>query len=142
MTTGRYLTATVAGGLALFVLGFLLWGIALDPFYQAHLGSATGVLKDPMNFVALGLGQLFWSALLTMVIGKWAGVSGFGPGLKIGVVFGILLALGNGLTQYSMSNFVDLTATLTDPLVTAIWAGLGGGVIGLVLAGGQKEASA
>jgi hypothetical protein len=138
MTTGRFLAAALAGGLTLFVFGFLLWGILLDPFFQAHLGSATGVVKEPMDFVALSLGQFFYAFLLATVIGKWAGVSGFGPGLRIGAVFGFLLSLSVGLTQYSMANLTDLTGTLVDPFVSAVWGGLGGGVIGLVLAGGQE----
>jgi hypothetical protein len=142
MTTGRFLSAAVAGGLTLFVGGFLLWGILLDPFFQAHLGSATGVLKEPMDVVSLSLGQFFYALLLATVIGKWAGVSGFGSGFKIGLIFGLLISLAVGLTQYSMANIVDLTATLVDPLVAAVWAGLGGGVIGLVLGGGQAEEAA
>jgi hypothetical protein len=37
---------------------------------------------------------------------------------------------------------VDLTAVLTDPFVAAVWSGLGGGVVGLVLGAGREEASA
>jgi hypothetical protein len=142
MTTGRFLTAAVVGGVTFFFLGFLLWGILLDSFFQAHVGSAMGVVKEPMNFVALALGQFFWAVLLAMILGKWAGVSGFVPGLKIGAVFGLLISLSVGLTQYSMANLADLTATLVDPLVMAIWGGLGGGVIGLVLSGGRKDMAA
>jgi len=139
MTTGRFFTATVAGGVTLFVVGFLLWGLLATDFYEAHVGTATGVTKEPMEWAYLVLGQLFWAALLAHVIGTWAKVSGFGPGLKIGLVFGILVSFAIGLTQYSMSNLMDLSGTLVDPLLTGVWAGLGGGVIGLVLGCCQSE---
>jgi hypothetical protein len=139
MGPGKFLTAAVAGGVAFFFLGFLLWGILLDPFFQSHLGTATGVVKEPMDMISLALGQFFWAVLLTTIIGTWAGVSGFGTGFKIGAVFGFLTSLSVGLTQYSMANLMDLTGTLADPFVMAVWGGLGGGVIGLVLGSGQKE---
>ena len=92
-----------------------------------------------MDFVALCLGQFFYAFLLATIIGKWAGAAGFGSGFRIGVVFGFLISLSVGLTQFSMANLMDLTGTLVDPFVSAVWAGVGGGVIGLILAGGQGE---
>jgi hypothetical protein len=92
--------------------------------------------------VYLALSQIVWAVLLTVVMGKWAGVSGFGKGLMIGAVMGFLMSLSVGLSQYSMMNLVDLTAVLVDPFVTAVWSGLGGGVIGMVLAGGGRESAA
>ena len=122
--------------------GFLLWGLALSGFFEAHVGSATGVVKEQMDFFHLALGQYFWALLLTVIIGRWAGVSGFAEGLKIGALAGFLMSLSIGLNQISMTNLLDITAVLTDPFVSAIWSGLGGGVIGLVLGGGGKEAAA
>jgi len=142
MTQGRFWAAALAGGVTLFIAGFLLWGLALAGFYEAHMGSATGVNKDSADMVYLALGQIIWAVLLTVVMGKWAGVSGFGKGMMIGAVMGFLMSLSLGLTQFSMTNLFDLTATLTDPFLTAIWSGLGGGVIGLVLGSGNKEAAA
>ena len=142
MTPGRFFGASVAGGVTLFVAGFLLWGLALSGFFEAHVGTATGVLKEPVDMVHLALGQIIWAVLLTVVMAKWAGVSGFGQGMMIGAVLGFLMSLSVGLTQFSMTNLVDLTAVLTDPFVSAVWSGLGGGVIGLVLGSGNKEAAA
>lgn len=142
MPQGRFWTAALAGGVTLFIVGFLLWGIALSGFFEAHVGSATGVVKEPMDMLHLALGQVIWAVLLTVVMAKWAGVSGFGPGMKIGAIMGFLMSLSIGLSQFSMTNLFDLTSVLTDPLVSAVWSGLGGGVIGLVLGSGSKEAAA
>ena len=142
MSQGRFWTASLAGGVTLFIAGFLLWGLALAGFYEAHMASATGVAKDPPEMVHLALSQIVWAVLLTVVMGKWAGVSGFGKGLMIGAVMGFLMSLTVGLSQFSMMNIADLTLVLTDPFVSAAWSGIGGGVVGLVLAGGGKEAPA
>ena len=142
MSQGRFWSASLAGGVTLFFAGFLLWGLALAGFYDAHMGSATGVNKEMADMFHLALGQFFWALLLTIVMVKWAGVSGFGKGLMIGAVMGFFMSLSVGLTQFSMTNLVDLTVVLLDPFVSAVWSGLGGGVIGLVLAGGDKESPA
>ena len=142
MPQGRFWAAALAGGVTLFIAGFLLWGMALSGFFEAHLGSATGVVKEPMDMLHLALGQIIWAVLLTVVMAKWAGVSGFGPGMKIGAIMGFLMSLSVGLTQFSMANLLDLTAVLTDPFVSAVWSGLGGGVVGLVLGSGKEEAAA
>ena len=142
MSQGRFWGAALAGGVTLFVVGFLLWGLVFAGYFEAHVGSATGVVKEPMSFLHLALGQIVYALLLTVVMAKWAGVSGFGPGMKIGAIMGFLISLSVGLSQFSMANLVDLTAVLTDPFVSGVWGGLGGGVVGLVLAGGKKEAQA
>jgi hypothetical protein len=142
MTQGRFWAASLAGGVTLFVAGFLLWGLVFAGFYEAHVGSATGVTKEPVDMVHLALGQIIWAILLTVVMGKWAGVSGFGKGVMIGAVMGFLMSFSVGLTQFSMSNLFDITIVLTDPFISAVWSGLGGGVIGLVLAGSGRESTA
>jgi hypothetical protein len=142
MTQGRFWAAALAGGMTLFIVGFLLWGLALAGFYEAHVGTATGVVKEPVDMIHLALGQIVWAVLLTVVMGKWAGVSGLGKGMMIGAVMGFLMSLSVGLSQFSMTNLVEQILVLTDPFVSAVWSGLGGGVIGLVLGGGGKESAA
>jgi hypothetical protein len=142
MNQGRFWAAALAGGVTLFFAGFLLWGLLLAGFFEAHVGSAVGVNKETADLFHLGLGQFFWALLLAIVIARYAGVSGFLEGLKIGAVLGFFMSLSVGLSQFSMTNLGDLTSVLTDPFVSAVWSGLGGGVVGLVLGGGKKEAGA
>lgn len=142
MSAGRFLLATVAGGVTLFIAGFLLWGLALMSWSEAHFIAPAGTQKEMAEMVPLFIGQLLWGALLAVAIGNWARVTGFGAGFKIGAIAGFLMNLSVGLTQYSMVNYFDLTAVLVDPFVSLVWSGLGGGVVGLVLAktGGAAEA--
>lgn len=142
MTERRFWAAAVAGGVTLFFAGFVLWGLLLAGFFDAHMGTAVGVNKAQAQFFHLALGQFFWGVLLAVIIARYAGVSGFVPGLRIGALVGFLMSLSVGLTQFSMTNLVDLTAVLTDPFVSAVWSGLGGGVVGLVLGGGSPESAA
>lgn len=142
MKEGRFWGAAVAGGVTLFLVGFVLWGLVFEGFYAAHAGTATGVVREEMDFFHLALGQFFWAVLLGMIIKSYAGVTGFVQGLKIGASVGFLAFLSVGLTQLSMTHLLDVTLAMVDPFVEAVWSGLGGGVIGLVLAGGAKPSEA
>ncbi len=134
MSTKRFALATVAGGVTLFILGALIYGLALADFYAANAGSATGVLREEPLFWSLAIGELAFAALLTLVLGRWAGVSSVGEGLKQGAIVGFLLALGINLITYGVMNTMNLTAALADVVVGTFRLGLAGAVIGAVLA--------
>ena len=42
----KMIMGTVAGAVAFFLLGFLLYAVILGGFYEANLGSATGVMRE------------------------------------------------------------------------------------------------
>ena len=133
MSTKRFVRATVAGGIVLFLVGGLIYAVLAAGFFAANQGSAVGVMRETPDYVHLFLGQLVYGALLTVVIGKWAGQSGAPSGLRLGVVFGALLGFAMDLTMFGVSNISNITATLVDPFFVMIQMGLGGAIVGLVL---------
>jgi len=56
MTLQRLALGTVVGGLVLFLLGYLVYGVLFASFFATNVGTATGVTREPFNFVALLLG--------------------------------------------------------------------------------------
>ena len=134
MSTNRFVLATLAGGIAVFMVGGLIYGVLTVSFFEANQGSAVGVMRATPDYVHLFLGQLVFGALLTVVIGKWAGQSGAGAGLRIGAAFGALLGFAMDLTMFGVTNISNITATLVDPFFTMIQMGIGGAVVGAVLA--------
>ena len=131
MTIQRLLTGTVVGGIVLFFLGYLIFGIVFDDFFAANAGTATGVPKMPLNFVALGIAQLAWGAALTLIL-NWASVRSIGQGVTVGGLSGLLFVLGIDLTMYATSNTQNLTAALVDPILAAILFAVAGGAIAAV----------
>ena len=140
MATKQFTMATLAGGVTVFVMGFLLYDLALGDFFAANAGTATGVAKAAIDMVPLAIGQVFLAALLVMVMG-WRGDSSAGDGLKTGAIVGLLFSLGVNLTWYGVFNISNLTATLVDPIVFMIQLGVGGAVIGAVLGMGTTAAA-
>ena len=55
MTTQRFAIGTVVGGLVLFFLGYLVFGVVFADFFAANAGTATGVQKEPFDFVSLAI---------------------------------------------------------------------------------------
>jgi hypothetical protein len=134
MSTKRFVLATVAGGIAVFILGGLLYGVLTVSFFEANRGAAVGVMRQTPDYVHLFLGQLVFGALLTVVIGTWAGQSGAGVGLRLGAVLGALIGFAVDLTMFGVTNISNITATLVDPFIMMTQLGVGGAVVGAVLA--------
>jgi hypothetical protein len=128
---------TIAGGVTFFVLGFLLWGVAFAGVFEANALSA-GIMKDPPDFVHLGIGQLGFGALLTLIFGKWANISTAMTGLMAGAQIGILMAIGVDLSFFGTMNIMNITGTFIDIALVTVQTAIGGAVVGAVL-GMTKE---
>jgi uncharacterized membrane protein len=136
MTTQRFVIGTVVGGLVLFFVGYLIFGILTVDFFEANRGSATGVPKDPINFVALAVGQLAWGSLLTLIL-NWRSSSSIGQGASIGAIVGVLVFAGIDLTLYATSNVQNMTAALADVVLTTVLFAVAGAAI--AAAGASKR---
>jgi len=131
----KSMTATLVGAVVLFLLGFLIYGLALAGFYEANVGTATGVVKDPPEWLWLILSTIAYAGLLTVTLG-WAGSKDAMSGFKTAAIVGLLMSLSFDFGIYSMMNTQNLTVTLVDPIVGTLHAGLGGAVIGMMLGRG------
>ena len=72
MNSPKFLTGTLVGGLALFLLGYLFYGLALASFFTQHSVAPAGSMRSMNDIVwwALILGNIFWGGLLTYVLLK------------------------------------------------------------------------
>ena len=142
MDIKRLIIGTVVGGITLYILGYVIWDMLYAEFFAANAGSATGVTKDPQVIWALGLGTLSYAALLTLAIETRADSATIVNGLKIGALVGFLMWFGADFIIYGVWNLSNLTATIVDPLLELIRAGISGAIIAGVLgkiAGAQRS---
>jgi hypothetical protein len=84
----QMLIGTVAGGVTFFLLGGLIYAVILADFYEANLGSATGVLRDLPILWAMVVSQLGMAAVVTYVF-LHADVATAPGVLKTGAIFGL-----------------------------------------------------
>jgi len=141
MDSKKFLIGTLVGGIVLFVLGYLIYGMALTSFFQQHSVAPAGSMKTMNEIVwwALILGNLASGALLTYIYLKMGNINSFGSGATTGAAIGFFMGLAMDLIRFATENTVDLTATFTDVLVGIVMTAIAGGFIGAVLGMGKKQ---
>ncbi|HLF45881.1 MAG TPA: hypothetical protein VI548_05625 [Chitinophagaceae bacterium] len=141
MNTNKFLIGGIIGGIANFLLGWLVWGMLLMNFLKENMGTATGVMKaeNEMVWWALIVGNLFWGFVLSYVLNK-SGTSGVGGGATTGAMLGFLIAGGFDFTMLGTANIMTLNGVLVDIVASIVVSAIVGGVIGWYLGMGKKAA--
>ena len=133
MDTKKLLFGTIAGGVAFFLLGGLLYGFLLMDFFMNNAGSATGVYKEEPEFVTLILGNLVTAFFFTYIFLRFGNVGSFGDGLKAGAIIAFLNALGFNLIMLGTSNIGTITSSAVDVVVFTTMGAIAGGIIGILI---------
>ena len=125
----KILRGTIFGGIAYFLLGWLVYGILLMDFSAANYNQCLNRADGVMIWWALIASNFVLGLFLTLVL-KWSGAKGILDGLKTGALFGLLWSVAMSLSYYSMTTmYNNFTALIVDVLVAvAIMA-----VVGLVI---------
>lgn len=131
----RVLAATVAGGIAFFVLGFIIYGLFLDPMVmKPNMVTYAGLMKETPTWIPLILANFVSAFLLAYIFDKWASISTFIGGLKGGAVVWFLISLAY---QLMFVAFMNLSKNYIPPIAdvagSIVMGAIGGGVIGQVL---------
>ncbi len=133
MDVKRFLIGTIAGGVALYATGYLIFVVIFGNFYAANIGSATGVDRSTQIQWAEALASLAYAALIMFTMGNRLEAMTFGVGARIGALVGFLLWLTADFVFYGATNIATLTRTIVDPLLEFVHGGIGGAVIAAVL---------
>jgi hypothetical protein len=139
MNTKKFFIGTLAGGIAFFFLGYLIYGLALTGFFSRHTTAAPGSMKQMSDIIwwALILGNLASGALLSYIFLKLGNIGSFGSGASTGAAIGLFVALSMDLIRYAVENSFDMTAMIVDVLAGIVMYAIAGGVIGALLGRGK-----
>lgn len=134
MNSQRFLLAGIIGGIVFFLLGWLLYGMALTSYFNEHLWGPNMMKEkpDPM-WVMIG-GQLLAGFFFAYIIGK-ANAMSVGSGAMIGFVAGLLVCLSFDFTFWAVGKFYiasPLGGIAVDAIVSAVVGAVTGGVISWV----------
>jgi len=141
----RVLAATVAGGVAFFLFGWIVYGLILDPLvFKPYADPETlKLMKDPPEWVFLILANLVAAFLLAYIFDRWATIKTFGGGLIAGAIIYVIIGLYMQLMFAAFMKISNgLMPIIVDIIGTMILGGLAGGVVGLVLGKMNKGTSA
>jgi hypothetical protein len=122
----KILRGTIFGGIAYFLLGWLIYGLLLMDFNTANTNQCLNNPNGEMIWWAVIVSNFLSALLLTLVL-KWSGAKLIMDGLKTGAIFGILVALSMDLGYWSMTSmFNNFWVLLVDVLATTLmWALMG-----------------
>lgn len=141
MDTKKFLMGTVVGGVTYFILGFLIYGIALAGTMEAYSNMACMRPMEGMIWWSLIVGNLGYAALMTYVFLK-AGVNSFSSGAQTGLMVALLMCVAVDFTMYATSSIMNSTTGIViDVIAGSVMGALAGGVIGMVLGMGNKPAA-
>ena len=131
------LLATLVGGVVMFFLGYLIWGMATADFFEEH--SVVNVMKEVPNLGLIALGNIVGAFVLSSLYRKWArGHHSMGEGFQFGAWIGVYVGIAMGLIWYATANWMDLTGHIAEAIIDIIYYGIIGAVIALVY---QKTAA-
>ncbi len=131
------LIATLVATVVMFLLGYLIWGVATADFFEQH--SLVNVMKEVPNLGLIALGNLVGALMLSTLYSKWArGHHSFGQGFQFGALIGAFVGISMGLIWYATANWMDATGHIAEAVIDILYYGLVGGVIAFVY---QKTAA-
>jgi hypothetical protein len=127
------LLAALAGGIVMFLLGFLLFGVLLADFFTKNTVQYPGLMKDPPAFWAIFLFNLVWAWLIAWIVER-SQASGWAVGAKIGAIALFTIGVGTDLDYLAfMHIYTSITPILVHLIVATILGAVAGAVIGLVM---------
>ncbi len=134
----KVLLAALAGAVASFLSGWVIWGMALKSIMErdACLGCSRG---EDMLMWAIFVGCFAWALLLALLFSRWAGITTFKSGAMAGAWIGFLIALGMDFFMYAGTTMLTMNAAIVDIIANAVQGALVGGVVGWVLGYGDKK---
>lgn len=134
----RVLLSALAGGVAMFLAGWVVYGMLLmDTMKNLNPGSAA-VMKDPPQLGGIALSNILWGLFLALVFDRWAKISTFKSGAIAGAWTSALLSTSFDISFLSMTTMYTVNGVVLDIVAATVMGAITGGVVGWAL--GYKRA--
>jgi hypothetical protein len=124
----KMLVGGLLGGVTFFLLGYVLYGL----LFSDALAACTTCQRpmEEINFLLLGVGNLFVGLTISYIFSRWASVSTFMGGATAGATIGLLMSIGFNSIGYATSTvYSSATCILYSVLIEVIMWGVVGGII-------------
>ena len=139
MNWTKFGIGTLIGGIAYFFLGWLFYGILLkDALATPGEFASVRYSEEEFKIGLMTISCFLWGAFITLILMRWASVSTFLGGFKVGAILGFLVALAYGLGFASEFKIGSVNHSLIDATASALLLGITGGLVGWFLGRGKK----
>ena len=144
MNTNKFPIGGIIGGIANFLLGWLVWGTLLMNFMKEHTteaGIAVMRADEDVIWWALIAANLLLGFLISYILNK-AGVKSASIGAATGAVVGLLMSAAINLFNYAFMNLSDgATTMVVDMIASTVVTAIVGAIIGWFNGRGVKAAT-
>ncbi len=128
----------IAGGVAFFLLGWLIYGILLMDFMTNNPGTAGNIERAEPDYLYLVLGNLALGFLFAYIFIK-ANVNTMANGLVTGGIIGLLMGVGGNCMTYALTTTTSKMAMAADVGGFVVMTAVGGAIIGMIMGMGNKN---
>ena len=136
----RILAATVAGGITMTLVGWVLFGILLMNYFKDNTQQYANLEKIPPDWIPLILFNLAFAWLIAFIFDYWATIKTLVGGIKGGLLIMVPIGIAVCLQQVAFLNlYRNYLVMLVNILIVAVIGAIAGGVIGLVLGAMHKK---
>lgn len=125
--------AGLAGGVAAFFLGWLIWGILLMDFSEASTTDYPGLFKEKMNMVTIFIGCLLWAFTIAWVYSNFSGRKSVQGGAITGAILGLLMGAMMDISYLGNWNLFTPTYLAVDVIANTFYSAGVGALVGWIL---------
>lgn len=129
----------IVGGVAFFLLGYLIYGLLLMDFMTNHPGEAGDFGRAEPLFMYLIIGNLAQGFLLSYVFIK-SDVKSAAGGFVTGGIVGLLITVALDCIMYATTTIGSKTAMAADVVAATVMTAIVGVIIAIVMNIGKKSA--
>lgn len=138
MKTSKILLGGLAGGVAFFLLGWVVYGMLLMDYMMANSNQCAARPMQEMVWWAMILSNLAYGFLLAIVF-SWSNTKGIMAGAKVAGIIGLLFALSIDFSFYSMTSmFPSLSPLFVDIIASTCMSVIAGVIIAWVMGMGKN----
>lgn len=126
MNVKNFIVGGIVGGLADFLMGWLVYGIILKDAFPKPEGAG------PENMMFIFLGCMCFGFLLSYIFAQGEGVSKCVPGIKVALGVALFMSLGNNFFYAMYKESIEVSMMAIDVVASLAIATVVGAVIGVV----------
>ena len=123
----KWLIAALIGGIAFFLLAWLVFGTLMIDFYLSNIIPYNGLVKDPPVIWSLFIHSLSISTLLSFIFDKM-GIKTFAKGTILALWIGFLITLWFYSFMYASLNLYTTKRIIVDLVVNSLFIAVVGGI--------------
>lgn len=139
MINKKVLIGSVVGGIAYFLLGWVIYGILMKDYCAANFDQTGMRPEAEMVLWAMGLANIAFAMLMSLIF-SWSNISNLLSGAKIGGIVGFLTAVSIDFSFYAMTTMYKTWSGLfVDIIVYTIMSAIVGAVIVWAMSLGKKD---